>query len=91
MTDHAVTAVRGLTHQPNVPDGTGLRISTDPSRGALTLTVAAAPQMGDEVIDTAGARLFLDSEAATMLDDKSLDVTTDSQGGLEFRVGEQQP
>jgi iron-sulfur cluster assembly protein len=89
LTDPAVTAVRNLTHQPNAPEGAGLRIATDPTRGALTLTVTPAPWTGDAVIDTEGARLFLDAEAATMLDDKALDVATDAEGRMEFRVGEQ--
>jgi iron-sulfur cluster assembly protein len=89
LTDHAATAVRGLTHQPDAPDGAGLRIATDPARGALTLTVAPQPWSGDQVIDTAGARLFLDPEAATMLEDKALDATTDGDGQVKFTVAEQ--
>ncbi len=89
LTDPAVAAVRTLTHQPNAPEGTGLRIATDPAHGALTLTVTPEPWTGDAVIDTDGARLFLDSEAATILDDKALDVATRSDGQMEFRVGEQ--
>jgi iron-sulfur cluster assembly protein len=89
MTDHAVTAVRGLTYQPDAPDGAGLRIATDPARGALTLTVTPQPWSGDQVIDTDGARLFLDPEAATMLEDKALDATTDGDGQVKFTVAEQ--
>jgi Fe-S cluster assembly iron-binding protein IscA len=89
MTDHAVTAVRGLTYQPDAPVGAGLRIATDPARGALTLTVTPQPWSGDQVIDTDGARLFLDPEAATMLEDKALDATTNGDGRVEFTVAEQ--
>jgi Fe-S cluster assembly iron-binding protein IscA len=89
LTDPAVAAVRTLTHQPNAPEGTGLRIATDPAHGALTLTVTPGPWSGDAVIDTEGARLFLDPEAATILENKALDVATRSDGQMEFRVGEQ--
>jgi iron-sulfur cluster assembly protein len=88
LTDNAATAVRGLTHQPDAPDGSGLRIATDPAREALTLTVTPQPWSGDQVVDTAGARLFLDSEAATMLEDKALDATTDGAGWVKFTVAE---
>lgn len=89
MTDNAVAAIRSLTTQPNVPDSAGLRIATDHGAGALKLTVAPEPQQGDQVVDTSGARLFLDTEAADLLDDKSLDATVDEQGAVQFALAEQ--
>jgi Fe-S cluster assembly iron-binding protein IscA len=89
MTDNAVAAIRSLTGQPDVPDSAGLRIATDRSAGALQLTVAPEPQEGDQVVDTSGARLFLDTEAATLLDDKALDATVDDQGSVQFALAEQ--
>lgn len=89
MTDNAVAAIRSLTAQPNVPDSAGLRIATDRSAGALQLTVAPEPHEGDQVVDTSGARLFLDTEAATLLDDKALDATVDDQGSVQFALAEQ--
>jgi Fe-S cluster assembly iron-binding protein IscA len=89
MTDNAVAAIRSLTTQPNVPDSAGLRIATDRSAGALQLTVAPEPHEGDQVVDTSGARLFLDTEAATLLDDKALDATVDDQGSVQFALAEQ--
>jgi Fe-S cluster assembly iron-binding protein IscA len=89
MTDNAVAAIRSLTTQPNVPDSAGLRIATDRSAGALQLTVAPEPHDGDQVVDTSGARLFLDTEAATLLDDKALDATVDDQGSVQFALAEQ--
>lgn len=89
VTDNAVTAIRSLTAQPEVPDGAGLRIATDPSAGALQLTVAPQPHEGDEVLDSAGARLFLENEAALLLEDKALDATVDDQGSVQFALAEQ--
>jgi Fe-S cluster assembly iron-binding protein IscA len=88
VTDNAVTAIRSLTAQPEVPDGAGLRIATDPSAGALQLTVAPEPQEGDRVVDSEGARLFLDTDAALLLDDKALDATVDDQGAVQFALAE---
>src|SRR5690606_2311736 len=84
MTDNAVAAIRSLTGQPEVPEGAGLRIATDPAAGALQLSVAPAPHEGDQVLDSAGARLFLDTDAALLLDDKALDATVDEQGAVQF-------
>jgi Fe-S cluster assembly iron-binding protein IscA len=89
VTDNAVSAIRSLTGQPEVPEGAGLRIATDQSAGALQLSVATGPHEGDQVVDNSGARLFLDTDAALLLDDKALDATVDDQGSVQFALAEQ--
>jgi iron-sulfur cluster assembly protein len=89
LTDHAVGAIHALTEQPEAPEGAGLRITTDPARGALTLSLAATPAQGDAVVESAGARLFLDPDAAMALDDKTLDARTDTDGQVRFSVADQ--
>jgi iron-sulfur cluster assembly protein len=89
LTENAVSVIRNLTDQQEVPDGAGLRIATDPQAGALTLSLAESPAAGDQVVDNSGARLFLDAEAAILLDDKSLDAAVDPEGRVQFAVGEQ--
>lgn len=91
LTDNAVAVIRSLTEQPQVPDGAGLRIATDPSAGALTLSLAPEPVEGDQVVNESGARLFLESSAAELLDDKALDAAVDPSGSVQFAVAEQQP
>ncbi|GAA4723905.1 adhesin [Phytohabitans rumicis] len=89
LTDNAVEVIRNLTDQPQVPEGAGLRIATDATAGSLMLSLAAEPMEGDKVVDEAGARLFLESEAARILDDKALDANVDANGAVQFAVGEQ--
>jgi Fe-S cluster assembly iron-binding protein IscA len=89
VTDNAVAVIRDLTEQQNLPDSAGVRIASDPAQGALTMSLATAPQDGDQVVDQSGARLFLDGEAARVLDDKSLDAAVDANGAVQFEVGEQ--
>lgn len=89
VTDNAVAAIRSLTDQPEVPDGAGLRIATDPNAGSLQLSLSPEPQEGDQVVDSAGARLFLDNDAALLLDDKALDASVDDQGTVQFALAEQ--
>jgi iron-sulfur cluster assembly protein len=89
VTDNAVAAIRSLTDQPEVPDGTGLRIASDPNAGSLQLSLAPEPQEGDQVVDNSGARLFLDSDAALLLNDKALDASVDDQGTVQFALAEQ--
>jgi Fe-S cluster assembly iron-binding protein IscA len=88
LTDNAVMVIRSLSDQQQIPRG-GLRIATDPEIGTLTLSLAPEPVDGDRVVDTRGARLFLDSDAAQMLDDKALDAMVDDEGAVQFAVAEQ--
>lgn len=89
VTENAATAIRDITSQDVVPDGSGLRISADEGGTALTLSLVAKPFDGDQVVSSAGARLFLDRLAAQLLDDKELDVTVDPSGDVQFAVGDQ--
>lgn len=89
VTENASAVIRDLTEQQTVPAGSGLRIATDPQAGSLTLTLAPQPETGDQVLDAAGARLFLDAAAAALLDDKALDAAVDGQGAVEFAVSDQ--
>jgi Fe-S cluster assembly iron-binding protein IscA len=91
MTDNAATAIRDITSQDAAPPGAGLRISADESGDGLVLSLAAEPFEGDQVVDSAGARLFLDQYAAAVLADKELDVTIDPSGDLQFAVTDQWP
>lgn len=88
LTDNAVSAIRDLTAEQKVPEGAVLRIATDPSAGALTLNLVQQPALGDQVVENAGAQVFLDSDAAQLLDDKVLDAAVDPQGGVQFAVTE---
>ncbi|SRR5258705_8931409 len=89
VTDNAATAIRDITSQEAVPPGAGLRIAADENGGSLTLSLVAEPYEGDQVVDSSGARLFLDSEAALLLDDKELDVAVDPSGDVQFAVADQ--
>ena len=89
VTDVAAMAIRDITAAQEVPEGAGLRIATDATAGSLMLSLAPEPAEGDQVVDTAGARVFLDSEAAMLLDDKALDADVDATGAVQFAVAEQ--
>jgi Fe-S cluster assembly iron-binding protein IscA len=93
MTDAAAEAISALTSQDG-QSASGLRFAvreeTD-SGAQLALSIAPAPEDGDQVLGTdSGARVFLETHAATFLDDKVLDVQQDEQGQLNFAVMQQQ-
>jgi iron-sulfur cluster assembly protein len=90
LTDSAVTAIRNLTSQPELPEDTGLRIMAQQEGGpAFQVTLAESPVAGDQVIETAGARVFLEPDAAVALDDKALDAQVDDQGTVAFTLADQ--
>jgi iron-sulfur cluster assembly protein len=74
LTDNAICLIRRLTDRPGVPNSAGLRIATGSAAGSLNVAVVSCPMDGDHVLDTAGARIFLDSNAVRALNDKALDA-----------------
>jgi iron-sulfur cluster assembly protein len=93
LTESAKDMVRNMLTSGEAPEGSGLRISAaqDADGGpALALELATAPVAGDDVIDDAGSRVFLEAGAAALLEDKVLDAeqhgdhyhfTLEDQGG----------
>ena len=79
ISEDAAAAIRGIVGAPGVPEGGGLRITSEVNtdeggepRTDLRLSVVAAPQEGDEVLEE--ERVFVDPDAAELLDDKLLDA-----------------
>jgi iron-sulfur cluster assembly protein len=91
LTEAAAEVVKSVTETPQAPDGTGLRItqSGPGSTSSLELAAAAQPGDNDQVVEAAGARVFLDPLAAAYLDDKVLDAEVDAQGKVHFTLGRQ--
>jgi Fe-S cluster assembly iron-binding protein IscA len=88
LTDNAVAVIRGLTSDQ--PADAGLRIAADLVAGALTMSFEPAPGVADQVVDAGGVRLFLDSRAAVILDDKALHAAADAEGAVRFAVTDQE-
>jgi iron-sulfur cluster assembly protein len=95
LTEAAAEVVKSVTSQPPAPQGAGLRIASaipeprEPS--SLQLTAAANPRQEDQVIEAAGARVFLEPNAAAYLADKVLDAQFDEQGNAQFSLASQGP
>ena len=95
LTEAAAEVGTSVTATPQAPDGTGLRITQTPpepgSGSGLELAAASEPGAGDQIVETAGARVFLDPQAAAYLEDKVLDAEVDTQGKVRFTLGVQRP
>jgi Fe-S cluster assembly iron-binding protein IscA len=91
LTENATTVVQAITEQNSQADGAGLRISHEGSdQNALAVAPAEAPEPGDTVVENGPARIFLEQEAATSLDDKVLDASVDQAGAVQFSIGIQE-
>ncbi len=88
LTENASTIVKTLVDQTPGSDDTGLRISsTNAENTAFSVGVADAPEPTDLVVESAGARVFLEPGAAVALDDKVLDAALDDRGSVSFAIG----
>jgi Fe-S cluster assembly iron-binding protein IscA len=77
LTPTAADVVRNLVEQSEAPDSGGLRIAASEDTGdgvALELSLVVEPEALDETIEQAGATVYLDPNAAVLLDDKLLDA-----------------
>ena len=78
LTPTAAEVVRTLVEQSPAPDSGGLRIaaSADDAGDSVELELALVeePEALDETVEQEGATVYLDPEAAELLDDKLLDA-----------------
>jgi iron-sulfur cluster assembly protein len=91
LTDQAATVIEGILNQSEAGPEGGLRITgtTDGNGDAsLEFAVADAPVDGDEIVREGAASVYLDEVAATVLDDKTLDVEQHGDH-FHFSLGEQ--
>jgi iron-sulfur cluster assembly protein len=92
LTDTAAEAIRGIVAAPELPDGAGLRIATQPDaeQASLEVSVAESPAETDQVVSEAGARVFVEADAVPLLDDKLLDAEIEGTR-VGFMLTEQPP
>lgn len=91
LTDSAVQVIRTVTSHPELSPDTGLRIAThsEPNEaGMLALAVAEAPEAGDQIVEEQGARVYLEPDAASILDEMTLDASVDEKGDVTFRLAD---
>jgi Fe-S cluster assembly iron-binding protein IscA len=95
LTQAAAEVVTSVTSAPQVSDAAGLRISSSEAApedpGALQVEAVSGPGPEDQVLEAAGARVFVAPQAASYLDDKVLDAQVDGAGNVRFSLGVQRP
>jgi Fe-S cluster assembly iron-binding protein IscA len=91
LTDRAVEAVKEIVSSSGEATETGgLRLSAERegTQASFKLRLASLPAEDDAVIEERGARVFVDADAAELLDDKMLDAMID-QDQVAFTVIDQ--
>ena len=91
LTDNAVEAVKSIVSSSDEASETsGLRMVAERAgtQANFHLSVVLLPAEDDEVIDEQGARVFLEPEAATLLDEKVLDDSVE-QDQVAFTIADQ--
>ena len=77
LTPTAAEVVRTLVEQSPAPDSGGLRIAAGEETGEgvpLELSLVDEPEPADETVEQEGATVYLDPDAAALLEDKLLDA-----------------
>jgi iron-sulfur cluster assembly protein len=89
LTDNAVEAVKSIVSSSE-SEASGLRVVAERAgpEASFQLSVVPLPAEDDEVIEEQGARVFLESEAASLLDDKVLDASIE-QNEVAFTIADQ--
>ena len=90
LTDSAVQAVKYIVSCSEASETGGLRLVAEQvgTQTNFQLSVVPLPAEDDEVIEEQDARVFLEPEAASLLDDKVLDATVE-QNKVEFTIADQ--
>ena len=91
LTDSAVQAVKDIVSSSDeIAETGGLRMVAERAgtRANFELSVVPLPAEDDEVIEEQGVRVFLEPEAASLLDDKVLDASVE-QNQVAFTIADQ--
>ena len=83
ITEQAAQAINALVSQREMPEGSGARIAPDAAGQRLELAVVSGPAPDDLVVEGPGAKVYLEQQAAQVLDDQLLDVEQHTQDGAQ--------
>jgi Fe-S cluster assembly iron-binding protein IscA len=87
LTDNAVQAIRDLMVGEDLPHDAGMRIaSVENDPGTLEISLTSGPETGDQVVTKSDAHVFVESGAARIVEDGTLDADLNDQGHPSFRL-----
>jgi Fe-S cluster assembly iron-binding protein IscA len=74
FTADAATLIRSLVRRSGLDEGGGLRMSINPTRGSLAMSLAPGPDTTDHVFTHHDVSVFVASAAAARLNARTLDA-----------------
>lgn len=80
LTETARSAIADITAQACLPRTGGVRIALADCMDRVELSLVPEPEAGDDVIDVAGARVFVQDAACPVLNDHVLDAAQSPEG-----------
>ena len=86
LTETASTVVKSIVDRdPNVVDG-AMRIATGSTSHDFAISVVSEAEPGDALVESYGARVFVEPGASLVLDDKTLDANVTEEGAVSFAL-----
>ena len=88
VSDAAVTAIRHLVEDAELPPRGGLRVVSMCENGmlGLMLCVVDAPEPFDYTLEEGGLAVYVDPRALQIADDQVLDIAPTERGGYRFEL-----
>lgn len=80
LTDNAKSAITDITAQSGLPASGGIRLSLTGDEEQVEMALSPQPEADDEVIEDAGARVFVAQTAAQALAAHTLDAQEGPDG-----------
>lgn len=87
VTETAQTAISSIAEQAELPPTGGVRIAMSDGGTDVQMSLVPEPVEGDEVVEAPGARVFMPSETALLLERQELDAAPTPEGtGFTLRA-----
>ncbi|KAA1420725.1 Fe-S cluster assembly protein HesB [Mumia zhuanghuii] len=88
LTENATEVVTALVADRIDTADAGLRIS-GPTDGSFAVAAVPVGEPGDQVVESGGAKVYIEGATSELLDDKVLDAQVTPEGGVQFALGQQ--
>lgn len=87
VTETAQTAIRSLSERAELPETGGVRLAVSESGSDVQMSLVAEPAEGDQIVEEAGARVYMPTETSALLENQQLDAQQTPDGaGFTLRA-----
>lgn len=87
LTEDASTVVTAIVDKQLQSEDGGLRIS-GPTDGNFAIAAVPTGEPGDTVVESGGAKVYVEPSAVNDLDDKILDAQVSPEGDVQFQLAQ---